>query len=1006
MNGWRTIAAHRPFVRDLAEGVLEAFAGHDPEALTRVTILAPNRRAARDLAQAFAEVGPGGPVLLPQIRPLGDLEADEPPFAPGDLGLDLPPAIDPLRRRFELARLVAAHDPASAAAPLRALEMADALAAFLDSCQIEEVRDLERIDGLVEADLAEHWREAAAFLAVAVRQWPARLEELGLVDPAARRTALLRALAERWAAAPPEHPLIVAGSTGAVPAAAAVMGAVARAPRGCVVLPGLDLDLPDEAWDQVDDQHPQGALKRLLARHRVARAEVRPWRGVETPRDAARRRLVAEALKPPQSTKDWRRTIDAMAAGPGDPVEEGLHGLSLVAARAEEEAAACAAVLMRETLETPGRTVALVSPDPLFARRVQARLSRWGLEADSSAGQALAGAPVGVLLTLLADLAAGPFGAAPLLALLKHELAGLGLEPGARRRAAEALERHGLRGPRPADWAAIARRLAEAREPRFGREPSPHVLAEVDRAEALLATLQAALDPWLAATAGGGVAVDAAARELAAATERLAGGADAWRGAPGEAAARLLAGLIEARDALPPLGAADFARLLHDLMARETVRTGGAAHPRLRILGAIEARLVRADRMILAGVEEGVWPHAAPIDPFLSRPMRQALGLPPPERRIGLSAHDFAQAACAPEVCLLHTERRGGQPTVKSRWLWRLETLVAGAGRELPSRPEVLAWARALDAPPEAIPDSLRPAARPAPRPPVELRPRRLSVTRVEEWVRDPYATYARAILRLEALPRPDERVDARLRGTAIHAALEDFARAWPELDPDQAPEVFAGLYLDRLRQGGMPEAALARETALARNAGLWAAGFESRRRADGPQVLIEPRGEMTLPAPREPFRLSARADRLEVRDGRLTVIDFKTGAAPTWKQVRTGFSPQLSLTAAIARAGGFADLGAVQPEALLYVTVTGRNPPALEVDRSGPSQPRDAQPIEQTVDEAIEGLARLIAEYEDPDRPFASRVAPQFAQRAVSDYDHLARVREWSVAEEGEAAE
>lgn len=1007
---WFAIEAHRPFLDDLAAGVLDWLGEHPPEALSDAVILLPNRRAARAFTAALTKHAGGRPILLPQVRPLGDLEEDEPPFAPGELGLDLPPAISPLARRFEMARMIAAHDPRAATSPLHALEMADALGAFLDSCQIEEVPDLGLVSSLVGADLAQHWIDSAAFLAIAVEQWPARLAELGLMDPAARRTALLRRLAETWDARPPTHPLIVAGSTGTASAAAAVIGAAARAPRGCVVLPGLDLDLSVDAWDAVDEQHPQGALKRLLGRHGVARDRVSVWnRPAASP--SARRRLIAEALTPPKATADWRETIDAMAREPGDPVVEGMEGLTLVSARAEEEAAAVAAVLMREALETPGKTTALVTPDPLFARRVQARLSRWGLEADSSAGAPLSITPVGVLLSLTADLVGEPFSGATLLAVLKHPLVRLGLDARTLAARARMLELHGLRGPRPSDWTAVERQLARARAPRFERPRPDNWLAQVDEGESLLSPLRAALAPWLALFAGGPAPVDAAATALVQALERMVrdetGATDgAWRGAEGEAAARMLSGLITDSAGLDPLSGPDFARLISGLVAAEVVRTGGAAHPRLFILGAIEARLARADRMILAGMEEGVWPRGASIDPFLSRPMRKTLGLPPPERRIGLSAHDFAQSACAPEVILLHTERRGGQPSVKSRWLWRLETLVGGAGHALPGRPDILAMARALDAAEPSPPPALMPAPRPAPTPPVSLRPRRLSVTRIEEWVRDPYATYARFILRLEALPRPDERVDARLRGTAIHAALEQFAVAWPTLDMSEAARTFVDLYLDQLRDGGMPDAALAREVVLARNVADWAVGFETQRRADGAAILIEQRGVMEIDAPREPFRLSARADRLELHDGKLTVMDFKTGAAPSWKQVRTGFSPQLSLTAAIARAGGFPGLGAPEPGRLLYVTVTGRRPPATEVDRSGDAQKKDAQPIAITVDEALEGLHRLISTYEKPGQTYVSRAAPQFAQRAFSDYDHLARVREWSVADEAEGGE
>ncbi|GAA0642202.1 double-strand break repair protein AddB [Brevundimonas lenta] len=1004
---WYAIEAHRPFLEDLAVGVLDWLGDNPPEALSDAVILLPNRRAARAFTDALSKQAGGRSLLLPQVRPLGDLEEDEPPFSPGDIGLDLLPAISPMARRFEMARMIAVHDAVAANAPLHALEMADALGAFLDSCQIEEVTDPGQVASLVHADMAGHWQQSADFLAIAVEAWPARLAELGLMDPAARRTALLRRLAESWDENPPHQPLIVAGSTGTVPAAAAVMGAAARAPNGCVVLPGLDIAPESRAWDEIDEQHPQGALKRLLDRHGIAREAVRAWRPVGTPRDAARRRLIGEALTPPKATADWRRIIDGMEEEPGDPVAEGLDGLTLVTARAEEEAAAIAAVLMREALETPDKTTALVTPDPLFARRVQARLSRWGLEADSSAGAPLAETPVGTLIALLLSLASEPFSAATVLAVLKHPLVHLGLDARELSDRARELERYGLRGPRPGGWAAVEAHLAKERLPRFERPVADFVLGRIDRGETLLAPLQAALDPWLTLFDDGPVAIDAAARALTATLERLArdeaGATDGvWRGAEGEAASRLLSGLITDGAAFQPLSGHDFARMTSGLLTAEVVRTGGATHPRLRILGAIEARLARADRMILAGIEEGVWPRGAPVDPFLSRPMRKAMGLPPPERRIGLSAHDFAQSACAPEVILLHTERRGGQPSVKSRWLWRLETLVGGAGLSLPGRPEVLAMARALDAADATPPESLQPAQRPAPTPPVHLRPRRLSVTRVEEWVRDPYATYARFILRLDAQARPDEQVDARLRGTAIHAALEAFAKQWPELNPTTASTVFAELYLKELRDGGMPETALAREAVLARNAGDWVVGFEAAHRAGGTRVLIEQRGVMEIDAPREPFRLSARADRLEARDGRLSVIDFKTGGAPTWRQVRTGFSPQLSLTAAIAQAGGFPGLDAPEPERLLYVTVTGRRPPAKEVDLSGDKQ----QTVAMTVEEALDGLKRLIGDYERPTQAYLSRAAPQFAQRAFSDYDHLARVREWSVVDDDAGGE
>ncbi|MBW8815274.1 MAG: double-strand break repair protein AddB [Caulobacterales bacterium] len=976
---WFNIPAHRPFAEDLARGLYEALSPGGPEALADAVVLTPTRRGARALADAFVAAARGRAVLPPQMRPLGDLEAGEPPFEPGDLALDLPAAIDPLRRRFELTRLVAElaeFVPGRLASAGAALELADALGGFLDGLQIEEVDVGARLEGLVEAELAEHWQVSRIFLEQALARWPARLEALGVADVSERRVRLLRRLADHWTRRPPTGVLVAAGSTGTAPATRALLIAVAQAPQGCVVLPGLDQDLADKAWGKVDVQHPQGALKRLLDQARVTKTEVAVWPASAAP-DAAgrwRRRVINEALRPAEETADWLHVIEGLKAEQPDAIARGLDGLAFVAARTEEQAAVVAALLLREALETPELTAALVTPDQALARRVSARLARWGVVADSSAGESLAGTRCGVLAALVARAAVDPLDPVTLLGLVKHPFARLG--------DSAALELAALRGPRPRSWEALRAKAAEA---------GP--LAA--RLEAIVGGLA-----WPDETDSAG----AAARRLAAAMEALAqdetgSTGDLWAGPGGEAVARLISGLIADGEALPAVTPRQFADLLQRLMDGETVRTGGATHPRLRILGAIEARLVRADRLVLAGLEEGVWPAGAPLDPFLSRPMRAALDLPSPERRIGLAAHDFAQAACAPEVVLLHTERRAGAPTVKSRWLWRLETLARGADTKenpvkIAERPEVLAWARGLDAP-----GGYQPWARPAPRPPVAHRPRVMAVTRVEALTRDPYAVWARDILRLYPLDRPDEQADARARGTAIHAAFERFAETFPaDLPPDAAAQ-FASFYLEALETAGLPHEAMAREAALAVEAAEWVAKLEAERR-DGRAIHVELKGEMTLQAPAGPFRLNARADRIEATaDGHGHILDYKTGKAPSAKEVRTGFSPQLTLTAAILQAGGFPTLGPLKPGDLTYLEVTGRKPAGkVEVRATAGDESAEAAA------RALEGLHKLIARFDDPDQPYLSRVAPQFVKARVSDYDHLARVFEWSTSgEEGE---
>ncbi|NJC40802.1 ATP-dependent helicase/nuclease subunit B [Brevundimonas alba] len=1005
---WYAVEARRPFLEDLAAGVLDWLGEHPPEALSDAVILLPNRRAARAFTSALSRLAGDRPVLLPQVRPLGDLEEDEPPFAPGELGLDLPPAIAPLTRRFEMARMIV-EEFHPGLGPLRALEMADALGGFLDSCQLEEISDLERVASLVEGDLAEHWQDSARFLGLAVEAWPKRLAAMGLVDPAWRRAQLLRLLAESWTERPPTQPVIAAGSTGTAPAAADVLAAVAAAPQGCVVLPGLDRDLDPQVWSRLGDneQHPQNALWRLLDRHGVSREVVRPWfQPPEAPdrlvRGRARQRLLNEALRPADATDDWRTVIgtlrqEAFRERSADPIAQGLDGLSVVTVRAEEDAAATLALMMRETLETPGMTCALVTPDLALGRRVAARLERWGVVADNSSGQPLARMSAGRLIDLVVRFMADPLDPHALLALLKHPLVEIGQGEDAQT-AVRALEEHALRGPRLRDWARARRALLKAGEAREdGSARSERTVARVAAALHLLDRLEALTDAARAPFADT-APLDDATRALTVLIESLAGQA-AWSGPDGEAAAALLAGLIEGGGSLGAISRADFAELVRALLSEETVRTGGANQPRLRVLGAIEARLVRADRMILAGLEEGVWPNAAPTDPFLSRPMRAAMGLPPPERRLGQTAQDFVQAACADEAILVHSERRGGQPAVKSRWLWRLEMLTRGADAadtpvQLERSSDSAAVARALDVPPPGPPRYER---RPAPTPPVDRRPRKLPVTGIERWVRDPYAVYAQRILGLRKLERPGASAEAMARGNAVHRAIERVVVTWPDALPEDCADQIETFLREELDAAGFEDHAMARETPLARNCAVWLAGWERERRARGATLLIEQTGEMTFDAPAGPFTLTARADRIELDASGAAIIDFKTGSTPSAKQVAQGFAPQLTLTAAILAEGGFAGAPPTPASELLYVKVTGRKTPgeAIDVGRVSRNQPL---PAAELAARELERLVEGVADFDRQARPYVSWAAPQFMGNFGGNYDHLARVWEWHV--------
>ena len=989
---WYTIPADRPFLDDLAEGLLALTEGEGPEALSDAVILTPTRRAARSLTEAFLRrAGSAGALLPPRIRPLGDLEAGEAPFEPGEVMLDLPPAITPVRRRFELLKLVGdlSASRERTPGPAEALGLADALGAFFDSLQIEEVTG-ENLDSLVGAEMAEHWQVSLDLLRTALDLWPRRLEALGLEDVSRRRVLLLRALAERWREVPPPGLLIAAGSTGSVKATAGLLQVIAAAPRGAVVLPGLDTDdlSPEAMGLEVDEQHPQSALYELLSSSGVARKEVLVWGpfGGDDPQGADRRKLISLALRPAARTSDWLATV-ADENGPGvRTITRGLEGLTVISSRDEEACALTAALLLRETLETPGRTAALVTPDQDLARRVCARLARWGVTADASAGEPLAGRPCAVLASLAARALADPALPSVLLGLLKHPLVRLQRDPEVLAMARDDLERRALRRTRSETLDELRRRGETARDP-----AGPEALQLL---EAYAAALAEPGGPGPEARHAGAWALRLTQVLEALCTPADGGTGTLWAGPDGEAMARLLAQLVEDGAVTPELTIAGFIELFEALVAGESVRSARASHPRLRILGAMEARMARADRVILAGLEEGVWPQAAGVDPFLSRTMRKALGLPAPERRIALSAHDFAQSACAPEVFLLNTRRRRGAPVLESRWLWRLRTLARGADATLAGRPDLTDLAEALDGP-----GPFAPALRPAPCPPVEARPRKLAVTRVEALVRDPYQVWARDILRLYPMDRPDTSVDVRIRGTAIHSALETFVETYPADLPADAADVLDHLYIEALRAAGMDAIGLAREQALAREIAAWMVDQERQRRRDGRRIEVEQAGQLTFSTRAGNFVLTAKADRLEIGPEQIgRILDYKTGAPPSTDTVKTGFSPQLTLTGAILEAGGFPGLKGLKVEELSYVRITGRRP-AGEI-RSAIDTSMTAT---QASAAALEGLKARIEAFDNPNRPYTSRVAPSSVKLYASDYDHLARVREWSSIGEGE---
>jgi double-strand break repair protein AddB len=945
------------FGAELLRGLNARTGARTPEDTARVTLYLNTRRMQRHV-RGLQDSGPAA--LLPRLRLLTDLTQDP---VPGE-----PPPARALPRRLSLMRLVRALLEAEPdLAPRAALfDLADSLAGLLDEMEVEGVpaSTLMRLDG---TESSAHWQEALKFLQI-IRD----VLDAGPPGEGGRLRERALTLAEGWRAAPPPHPVVVAGSTGSRGATAEFLVAVAHLPNGFVVLPGFDFELPPQVWDSMTDalqaeDHPQYRFKRLMDLLGLRPGQVERWTDAQ-PANPARNRLVSLSLRPAPVTDAW------LAEGPGMAPEAAATGLTLVEAPSPRAEAETIALGLRAAADE-GRVAALITPDRMLTRRVAAALDRWGITPDDSAGQPLPLSPPGRLLRQVLDLMTARPSGASLLALLKHPLCHGGADRNRHLIHTRDLELHLRRhGPAHPDGAALRHWATKDNAP-TDRAPWADWLADIlDRP----------------APEGEQPVPVHLARHMALAEALSAGtGSDPtlWKEAAGRKAQETCDGLARAGDAAGPLPLTDYATLFLGVLNGEEVRNPDAGDPRIRIWGTLESRVQGADLVILGGLNDGSWPEAPPPDPWLNRAMRREAGLTLPERRIGLSAHDYEQAVAGAEVWLCRATRTDEASTVPSRWLNRLTNLMGGLGphgdqalKSMRDRGATwIAQAEALSRPVRDVP----PAPRPSPRPHPDHRPRRISVTEVQRLIRDPYAVYARRVLRLSPLDPLVAEADAPLRGTIVHAALEAFVTNGPPPDDPRARDALMEA-VDRALEQECPWPAQRRlwSARMARVADTFLEGERARRAIATPEAL-ETDGALEIPICDPPILLTGKADRIDrLPDGRVALYDYKTGTPPSKPQQLT-FDKQLLLQAAMTKRGGYREVGPAETAIACFIGL-GADPKVV------PAPFEDAPP-----DEVWERFVALLSRWLDPERGYTAR-ARTFTDREASDYDHLARFGEW----------
>jgi ATP-dependent helicase/nuclease subunit B len=929
-------------------------------------IILPSRRAAQALAGAFLEANGGKALLLPRIIALGNI--DEAGLLLST-GFSLPPAIAATRRQALLANLILALKGEGGAPqkPHAAWMLAAELASLLDEADYAEVDLAATLPKLVEGELAAHWQKTLLFLRIVTHAWPAHLREQVQTNPAGRLRGMIRAQAQAWQERPPNHRVWMVAAEGN-PAIAEMARVVAGLPEGLLVLPGYD-PAPDKfAWAALEDTHPQAGIARLLAEIGARRSEVLALPALTPGVPEGRGALLSRALLPAAALGEWQA-----------PAVLDIDGITRLETRDEAQDALAIAMILRDALERPGTTAALITPDRGLAARVASALKRFGITADDSAGEPLAETPPAVFLRLLARAAASDYAPLPLLSLLKHPLAAGGLPAGQFRVWGRRLEMRALRGPRPGPgFDGIKYRL---------ENESQGLKDFTDRLELLLRPL--AFPESVSPAAA--LRLLAEAGEALAQTDALPGAAVLWAGDAGIALSELFSEMFTALAELPDMARADLPDLLDAILAGAVVRRPRVkdGHPRIAIWGIQEAALQSVDLAVLGGLVEGVWPAPAEPGPWLSRPMRKAAGLPSPEQKISQAAHGFFSLGCAcRELVLAAPARRERAPAVPARWLTRLDAMLAGAGLALP-RHEAAGWAAQLD-----VPEKRERRLPPYPRPPAAVRPKKLSISDIGTLMADPYAIYARKILNLRELKELDEESDQSMFGEIVHEGLAAFFGA----DKDGCARPGAAAVLTTALQSAMrakrPRAALEAWWAarLARIAAFVVGVEQARRAAFGiPQALLhEQKGELSLPGG---FVLNGRADRIErAADGSVSLIDYKTGIVPAAAAVEAGTAPQLPLEAVMAEAGVFGEDFCAAVTELAYFKLSGRAE-AGEETRLFKGKPDKLREVIEAAGAALTDLFDKFA-----DESMAYLAAPHPARTNKYDaYAGISRRAEWA---------
>lgn len=957
--------------------------------LTKYLILLPTRRACRVIRDAFLRQTNGTPILLPRLQAIGDIDEGELFFnLNGEDSLDCKPPISSMKRQAYLAQIISKL-PDFSKSPAHNISLANALGQLLDQIYTEDL-DISELPSLVDSQkFAAHWQITLDFLKIISEYWPQILNEIGMIDAADRRNILSNKLNDTWISNPPNHPIIAAGTTGSIPSTAKLLKTILTLPNGRIVLPGIDTYMSNNAWDNIDETHPQATLKNLLISLEKDRNDIKIWGCVDDNTETIKEKFISDALIPAKNSDIWQSMKGSEKTK--QEIITSLVNTHLYECDTSQEEATIISLIIRESLEHKEKITAVVTPDRQLAKRIAVSCERWGIQLDDSAGKNLEQTTIGSFLISSAEVCLNQISPVYLLSFLKHPL-NTGGDFKNFRKHIRLLDKQVLRGLKPdSGFKGIIKKYNKILDDEYQNNPNPINFEFINYLENLFKEFYNLFHNNQPHDFKKYLTEHIKFIENCSKEEFL------WSGEEGEEASKFLSELLEASPLLPKVKGSDYLLILKQLMKQKSVRPKYGTHPRLMILGQLEARLINADRVILSSLNEGKWPSDSKHDPWMSRPMRQDFGLPPLERSIGLSAHDFVQGFCKKEVFLTRSKKQDGSPTVPSRWLQRISTLLKAydISEDIIKKNEFNEYKNQLNLAKNKI--SIK---RPEPTPPINVRPTNISVTSIDTWLKDPYSIYAKYILKIKNIDPLEKEWSHIEKGNLLHKILEKFNKDNKSIITNDCIDKFITIAKDEFELNGN-EAIKDFWLPKIYKIGKWYINHETSWRKQARPIAFEEKGFIEINKENINFTIFGRVDRIDkLNNGEYVIIDYKSGGSFSAKGIQNGQYTQLPLEGYILKENGLKSLNKKidnNVSNLEYWVLNGSDPAGKIVSLNKESD------IKQAIESAEIGIKSLINVFYNQQTPYYSIPNLDNAPR-FNDYEHLARVKEWTALSEQES--